>query len=141
MFSLTPRLLIVAGVLLALSTAHGLYQSHRAKVYSLQVVAAKQRATELQGALAAANYTVDRLNAGNKKLIEVATLQKQMLRESVAQLDRTTKELQKWKTGVQVKEDRDNALPNCQKVLAIDLGGVCPGHADGMRDRSNRLPG
>jgi hypothetical protein len=139
MFSLTPRLTILATGLLALSLAHGAYQSHRASLFKLRADAAQQRAIELSGALGAANATVDRLNAGNRKLIEVATLQREMLDEAAARLDQQGKELQKWKDGILAKEDHDRALPDCQNLLAADLR-TCPGHLDGMRARANRLP-
>lgn len=138
MFSLTPRLTILAAGLLALSLAHGAYQSHRASLFKLRADTAQQRAIELSGALGAANATVDRLNAGNRKLIEVATLQREMLDEAAARLDQQGKELQKWKDGILAKEDHDRALPDCQKLLQTDLG-ACPNFVAGMRARAGGL--
>jgi hypothetical protein len=127
------------GILLVLALVHGAFQSYRVTAYKAKAVAAQQRATELTGALGAANALVDRLNGANEKLIKAADLQKQMLRDAAARLEKTSRELAKWKAGITVKEDRDHALPDCKKLLAADLG-VCPGHVDGMRARAHRLP-
>lgn len=139
MLSLLTRPRILLALLFLALAAHGAYQSHRASTFKTRAAAAQQRAIELSGALGAANATVDRLNAGNKKLIEVAELQKQMLQRAGDRLDRTARELAKWKTGITVKEDRDRANPTCQKLLAADLS-VCPGHLDGLRARASRIP-
>ncbi len=132
-----PQILI-AVAFLALA-AHGAFQTQRANRYRAEAAAATQRASAIQAGLSSANATIDQLNAGNKKLIEIGDLQKQMLVEANKRLEFQARELEKWRRALTVQENRDRGIPACQKLLASDLA-VCPGHLDSLRARAGRLP-
>lgn len=62
----------------------------------------------------------------------------------VADLEAKNAALDAANAKVATQETADNALPNCAKLEALDVGAVCPSHAVAERLHSanaNRLPG
>jgi hypothetical protein len=56
--------------------------------------------------------------------------------EALKKLDEQTTQMAQQKLKLATTEKTDNALPNCTKLLALDLGTLCPGHVAAMRVRA-----
>jgi hypothetical protein len=140
------QLYFVVLLLLALSTSctgyfyqrgEAIEYKDKVNVLNTQLVGAK--AALATNALAVTSLT-DALNEWKGKADAATAAQGEALKK----LDEQAAAMAAQNLKLQTTEKTDNALPNCTKLLALDLGTLCPGHVAAMRVRaanSTGLPG
>lgn len=136
--SLNLTAIAAAAALLALAAAGYNYQ--RAEKFQEQRDSAIEKSNLLASELTASNSTIARCDTANKALFSQAERASAQMSIAAASAEHFAQEAAKARIELQQKEEQDRVNPNCQIILQGDLAGVCPGHAESMRQRSEQAP-
>jgi hypothetical protein len=132
------QLYFVALLLLALSTSCTgyFYERGEAIEYKDKVNALNTQLVGAKGALATNALAVTSLGTALDEWKTRASAAEAAQADSLKQLDAQATQMAQQKLKLATTEKTDNALPNCTKLLAMDIGALCPGHAAAMRVRA-----
>jgi len=130
--------LIAVGASLAGLTAYGYVQHANAARYQVE---RDQARTQVKG-LVVAVESKDKLIADLTTALQ--TWQKRATESKVAsdaagdRAQQYQSQLSAARTKIHALSESDRALPDCSKLLAVDLAAVCPGNALRMREWTKR---
>lgn len=132
------QLYFVVLLLLALSTSCTgyFYQRGEAIEYRDKVSALNTQLVGAKDALATNALAVTSLTQALGEWKGRADAAEAAQADSLKRLDAQAAQMADQKLKLETTEKTDNALPNCTKLLALDLGTLCPGHVAAMRVRA-----
>jgi uncharacterized protein HemX len=140
------QLYFVALLLAALgvSSSAAFFERGQAIEYQGRVGALNTQLKGAKGALAINAAAVTSLEGALDEWKDKADSAAAREGEALKHLDEQTVIAADTKLKLQTTERADNALPDCAKLLSMDLGLVCPGHVAALRVRAanpSGLPG
>jgi hypothetical protein len=135
-----PRLSMYLAVALALALFGMAFHMQRAARFQAQARETAQVALTLRAALDAQNKVAEECNASAEALFAIATDQSKKVEAAVAIANTYRDQLIATREALQIQQETDRAIPECQALLGVDLVAVCPGYANGVRVRA-RLQG
>lgn len=132
--------LIVAGIA-AVLVALLAVQTARVGKFKAEAQAATDTANGLVVAVESKDGLIGRLHTANERLAAEAQRQLDAANAAGKSIEIFQAKLAVARKALKAAEDADRALPECQVLLATDIGALCPGHAVSMRERAEgRLP-
>jgi len=133
---LKAKIVWILGValLLALVLAHSQYQ--RAERYKGEAKAAQAQAQTLLETVASKDVVISQFEEAAAAATAIANAQKKTLDAAVKNVRELKKHLSETRLALQLREEADHAIPECQKLLNMDWN-LCPGHAASMWERAN----
>jgi hypothetical protein len=112
------------------------YQRGEAIEYKDKVSVLNTDLVDAKGALATNALAVTSLQGALNEWKSRANAAEAAQADALKQIDAQATLMAQQKQKLAITEKADNALPNCTKLLAMDLGTLCPGHAAAMRVRA-----
>lgn len=88
----------------------------------------------LEGRVADKDSIIDRQNAGIAAMVETSEKADKVIRAAGERIDALSNDLAAERAKRRAARESDNALPDCTKLLEVDLAAVCPARARGLRD-------
>lgn len=138
-----PSLYPIAGLGAALlaSLAFGGCQYQRAERYQEQVTGVRNELVQAQAAIKGKSAVIEDQSAALKQWRTVAALGAVRAMQAGDRAELRASELRDVRAALRERERADDALPDCDRLLEMDLASVCPAVASGMRERARyRLP-
>lgn len=137
-----PYILAVVAILLVGSSSAVLIEHARSKRFQVERDAAIERTKSLLVSVTSKDKVIDSQSAALKQWKATAELGVSISQAASARAEQFQSDLVRLRSQLNKLGEKDNALPDCQKLLALDLGGVCPGAAARVRDwAAGRLQG
>ncbi len=142
MIPFTPQMLGGLGVALLLSLGFNGCQYKRNAVVKLERDTARNDLTQAQAAIKGKSAVIDDQAAALKQWRTVAAQGAVRAMQAGDRAEQRGSELRDVRAALRERERADDALPDCDQLLEMDLASVCPAVAAGMRERARyRLPG
>lgn len=114
----------------------GVHMFQRIQFHSLRADVAEAAVQELVSANGESQKVIDEYKAATDELARMANAQQQAIIAAGDRMQQMAVELVAARQKLKEVEQRDKANPECAELLSVDLSGVCPGFAIGVRQRA-----
>lgn len=133
---------MAVGVLLVGSISYGMVQNANAARYQVERDSAQAEATRLQVSVDSKEGVINKLQDALTEWKEAARSADAAQKDAANRAEEYRLNLNASNAKLRTQSEKDRALPDCQKLLSVDLAVVCPGTAAGVRARTkHRLQG
>jgi hypothetical protein len=124
--------------LLAVALAAVAVQTARVGKFKAEARAATDEVTQLVAAAESTEKTIKVLTDATRGLAEEAQRQLDAANLAASRLAERDATIRKQAADLAAAEATEYDKPDCQALLALDIAGSCPAHADGVRQRARR---
>lgn len=131
------KLPLIMGVLILLLSGLSLSQCQRAQKFEERAETAQLESARLLESVKSKDDVLDRYESEAKKASKIAEDALAAQRKAADNAGKLKSQLEAANRALRSKEDADRAIPDCQKILDLDLS-VCPGLSDGLLERAHR---
>lgn len=133
------RILLAIGwaiTLAAMFAAH-----NRAERFKTEAHAATELAQTYKNALVEQNKVAVACDRATEGMIAAQAALQRKTMDAIAAAKQFRDQLNVTREALRIQQEKDRAVPECKVLLELDISGVCPGYADGVRKRAAGFPG
>lgn len=126
------------GVLAIALGGFAVIRDAQAKRYKAEAAAAVQTADGLLGAVTSKDTLIQQLTDAMARTRTLVADQQARTAAAALEIDSIQQTLDLQRATLRRSEDRDRQDPECAALLGRDIGAVCPGFVDSLRERAVR---
>lgn len=131
---LQSKLVMILGIALLLTMSFAGCEYQRVGKFQTQAKVANDQVTALLTAVDSKDHVIAKFMAANNLLIEASKKHDSAMATAATIAANLEKEVLAERKKAQAKESTDLALPDCDKLLRMDLN-ICPAHVATIRSR------